>query len=114
MLTVRPHAENAWRERIVGLDERMPLLDGQLAPYINLDNAASTPAFRGVLETVQRFLPYYSSVHRGTGFKSRFSTAAYDEAHPPSHASLAPTRGRRRSSSGRTPPHRSRSGAFAR
>ena len=34
-----------------------------------------------VLEALQRFLPYYSSVHRGTGFKSRLSTAAYDEAH---------------------------------
>ncbi|MCZ7674516.1 MAG: aminotransferase class V-fold PLP-dependent enzyme [Chloroflexi bacterium] len=26
-------------------------------------------------------MPYYSSVHRGTGFKSRLSTAAYDRAH---------------------------------
>ena len=32
-------------------------------------------------EAVERFLPYYSSVHRGSGFKSRVSTAAYDEAH---------------------------------
>ena len=68
-------------ERIVGLDERVPLLDGRLAPYINLDNAASTPALGAVLDAVQRFLPYYSGVHRGTGFKSRLSTAAYDEAH---------------------------------
>ena len=59
----------------------MPLLDGRLARYIGLDNAASTPAFREVLDAVERFLPYYSSVHRGTGFKSRLSTAAYDEAH---------------------------------
>ena len=72
---------NRWRERIVGLDERLPLLDGRLAPYINLDNAASTPPFREVVDAVNRFLPYYSSVHRGTGFKSRLSTAAYDEAH---------------------------------
>jgi cysteine desulfurase / selenocysteine lyase len=70
-----------WRERIVGLDEQIPLLDGRLARYINLDNAASTPALCAVLDAVQRFLPYYSSVHRGTGFKSRLSTAAYDEAH---------------------------------
>ena len=56
-------------------------LDGRLAPYINLDNAASTPPLRDVLDAVQRFLPYYSSVHRGAGFKSRVSTAAYDEAH---------------------------------
>lgn len=72
---------NPWRARIVGLDERIPLLDGRLAPYINLDNAASTPALCEVLDAVQRFLPYYSGVHRGTGFKSRLSTAAYDEAH---------------------------------
>ena len=70
-----------WRERVVGIHERFPLLDGRLAPYVNLDNAASTPPFKEVLEAVQRFLPYYSSVHRGSGFKSRLSTAAYDEAH---------------------------------
>jgi selenocysteine lyase/cysteine desulfurase len=34
-----------------------------------------------VVDAVQQFLPYYSSVHRGTGFKSRLSTAAYDRAH---------------------------------
>jgi len=27
------------------------------------------------------FLPFYSSVHRGSGFKSRLSTEAYEEAH---------------------------------
>lgn len=72
---------NVWRERIVGLDESVPLIDGRQAPYINLDNAASTPPLREVVDAVQRFLPYYSSVHRGTGFKSRLSTAAYDDAH---------------------------------
>jgi selenocysteine lyase/cysteine desulfurase len=72
---------NAWRDRIVGLDERVPLLDGRRTPYVNLDNAATTPALRAVLDAVERFLPYYSSVHRGTGFKSRLSTAVYDEAH---------------------------------
>lgn len=58
-----------------------PLLDGRRAPYINLDNAASTTPLPAVWEAVQRFLPYYSSVHRGSGFKSRLSTAAYEEAH---------------------------------
>jgi selenocysteine lyase/cysteine desulfurase len=72
---------NGWRERIVGLDRKAPLLDGRLVPYINLDNAASTPPLRDVLEAMERFLPYYSSVHRGAGFKSRISTAAYDDAH---------------------------------
>ena len=34
---------NGWNERCVGLDEQLPLLDGRLARYIHLDNAASTP-----------------------------------------------------------------------
>src|SRR5262245_54498955 len=70
-----------WRDRIIGLKSKIPLLDGRLVPYINLDNAASTPPLHDVLEIVKRFLPNYSSVHRGVGFKSRLSTAAYDEAH---------------------------------
>ncbi len=59
----------------------MPLADGRLAPYINLDNAATTPPLQEVLDAIYEFLPYYSSVHRGAGFKSRVSTAAYDQAH---------------------------------
>jgi selenocysteine lyase/cysteine desulfurase len=70
-----------FRSRIIGIDHPIPLLDGRRVPYINLDNAASTPAMKDVMDAVERFLPYYSSVHRGTGFKSRLSTVAYDEAH---------------------------------
>ena len=70
------HDSHEWRARIVGLDEPLPLLDGRLARYINLDNAATTPPLRDVVDALQRFLPVYSSVHRGTGFKSRLSTAA--------------------------------------
>jgi cysteine desulfurase / selenocysteine lyase len=75
------NCSKGWRERIVGLENKLPLLDGRLVPYINLDNAASTPPLWDVLEAILRFLPYYSSVHRGRGLKSRISTAAYDEAH---------------------------------
>ncbi|MCM3901138.1 MAG: hypothetical protein ND866_05485 [Pyrinomonadaceae bacterium] len=52
-------SSNGWRERIVGLDTKQPLLDGRLVPYINLDNAASTPPLRDVVEAVHQFLPYY-------------------------------------------------------
>ncbi|MGH2536356.1 MAG: aminotransferase class V-fold PLP-dependent enzyme [Candidatus Promineifilaceae bacterium] len=69
------------RSRIVGIDQLVPLLDGRQVPYVNLDNAASTPPLRDVVEAIERFLPFYSSVHRGTGFKSRISTLAYDQAH---------------------------------
>ncbi|MFO7768363.1 MAG: aminotransferase class V-fold PLP-dependent enzyme [bacterium] len=47
---------------------------------MNLDNAATTPPFKAVAETVDRFTPWYSSVHRGTGYKSRLSTHVYEEA----------------------------------
>jgi selenocysteine lyase/cysteine desulfurase len=45
-----------------------------------LDNAASTPTLKAVQQTVNDFLIYYSSVHRGTGFKSQISTQAYEQA----------------------------------
>lgn len=68
------------RQQIVGIDQRVPLLSGEWRPYINLDNAASTPALKPVQQKVNAFLEWYSSVHRGTGFKSQLSTWAYEEA----------------------------------
>jgi selenocysteine lyase/cysteine desulfurase len=69
------------RDQVVGLDKKVPVLNGQMITYVYLDNAASTPALKAVLDKVNSFLPYYSGVHRGTGFKSRISTVAYDRSH---------------------------------
>jgi selenocysteine lyase/cysteine desulfurase len=69
------------RGMVVGADCEVPLLGGGRARYVYLDNAASTPALVAVKEALDRFMPFYSSVHRGTGFKSRLSTRAYDDAH---------------------------------
>jgi cysteine desulfurase / selenocysteine lyase len=68
------------RARFVGVDECVPTLGGRLVPYVNLDNAASTPALVSVMDAIDRFLPFYASVHRGTGYKSRLSTRIYEEA----------------------------------
>ncbi len=68
------------RDRIVGVKQRVPLLNGETRTYINFDNAASTPALSDVLDTVNTFMAWYASVHRGTGFKSRVATQAYDDA----------------------------------
>ncbi len=68
------------RDEVVGLAELVPVLDGQQVRYVNLDNAATTPALRAGVDAVEQFLPLASSVHRGTGFKSRVSTAAFEEA----------------------------------
>ncbi len=64
----------------VGVQTEVPLLDGTSRRYVNLDNAASTPALKAAKEAVDRFLVYYSSVHRGTGFKSQLATHVYEES----------------------------------
>ncbi len=68
------------RSLFVGLDAEIPLLSGSCRCYVNLDNAASTPSLKAVQQAVDDFLVYYSSVHRGTGFKSQISTHAYEQA----------------------------------
>ena len=58
----------------------MPLLDGSERPYVNLDNAATTPRCGTCSRRLDVFMPWYSSIHRGTGFKSAISSEAYDDA----------------------------------
>ncbi len=72
--------DSSFTNLFVGVDTKVPLLGGQLRRYVNLDNAASTPSLKSVQDAVNQFLPYYSSVHRGTGFKSQLSTQAYEDA----------------------------------
>jgi selenocysteine lyase/cysteine desulfurase len=65
---------------LVGADLLVPCLDGTERLYRDLDCAASTPAMASVADRVAGFLPSYASVHRGAGYKSRTSTAAYEAA----------------------------------
>ncbi len=68
------------RPRIVGANTMIPLFDGSLLRYVNLDSAASTPPLVRVQQAVDHFAPWYSSVHRGAGYKSRLSTHLYEHA----------------------------------
>jgi selenocysteine lyase/cysteine desulfurase len=65
---------------LVGDGMPVPCVDGQERPYLNLDSAASSNALPAVASRVAEFLPWYSSVHRGAGYKSRLATNAYEEA----------------------------------
>ena len=65
---------------VVGLKTMVPVVGGGERRYVNLDNAASTPALQPILDAVNRFLPWYSNVHRGTGFKSKLSSWAFEKA----------------------------------
>jgi cysteine desulfurase/selenocysteine lyase len=66
------------RAHVAGVEAMVPLYDGSSVPYVNFDNAATTPAFVPVIECVRQYQDYYSSIHRGTGFKSLLSTRVYD------------------------------------
>jgi len=65
---------------LVGDGALVPCIDGHDRPYVALDAAASTGALGSVLDRVREFLPSYSSVHRGAGYKSQLATAAYENA----------------------------------
>jgi selenocysteine lyase/cysteine desulfurase len=71
---------------LVGAGLLVPCLDGTDRPYRDLDCAASTPALQVVADRVTEFLPWYSSVHRGAGYKSRRATDAYERARESTHA----------------------------
>ena len=65
---------------VVGADHAVPLLDGSCVPQIFLDNGASTKQFRVVSDFIRDIEPYYSNIHRGTGFDSNFCTQRYEQA----------------------------------
>ena len=65
---------------LVGDGVAVPCLDGCDRPYLNLDTAASTSALPAAAARVADLLPWYSSVHRGAGYKSQLMTAAYEDA----------------------------------
>ena len=70
---------------LVGAGVEVPCIDGTARPYRDLDCGASTPALEVVADAVTEFLPWYSSVHRGAGYKSRRATTAYETARERTH-----------------------------
>jgi selenocysteine lyase/cysteine desulfurase len=58
----------------------VPVLGGGVVRHVNLDIAASAPALDAVAAYVARVLPYYSSVHRGSGYPSQAVTAIVEDA----------------------------------
>lgn len=67
-----------YRKFVCGVDAMVPLRDGRLVTSINFDNAATTPPFNSVIQEIIDFSPWYSSIHRGTGYKSMFSSKLYE------------------------------------
>jgi selenocysteine lyase/cysteine desulfurase len=70
---------NELRKLIIGTEQRVPLTNGKYVTAINFDNAATTPIFYSVLKEINHFAPWYSSIHRGGGYKSKVSSDIYEE-----------------------------------
>lgn len=68
------------RNMVIGADILVPIHNGRKVTGINFDNAATTPPFVRVMEAINEFAPYYSSIHRGAGYKSEISSSKYEEA----------------------------------
>ncbi|WP_434305775.1 aminotransferase class V-fold PLP-dependent enzyme [Clostridium botulinum] len=69
-----------YRYLVVGSDTKVPLYNGQLSSCINFDNAATTPPLVSVINSIVNFSPWYSSIHRGTGYKSQLSSKIYEDS----------------------------------
>lgn len=68
-----------FRDSIMGLDIKVPIGRGRYVTEINLDNAATTPPFKTVMDDVMNFSSWCSSIHRGTGYKSKLSSQVYED-----------------------------------
>jgi selenocysteine lyase/cysteine desulfurase len=65
---------------VIGADLDTGLPDGQTVRFAHLDYAASAPCVRAAADAVRDLLPWYGSVHRGTGLRSQVSTLEYERA----------------------------------
>ncbi|ABK62346.1 aminotransferase, class V superfamily [Clostridium novyi NT] len=69
-----------YRKLVVAVNTKVPLITGEYGQAINFDNAATTPPFKTVINDIIKFMYLYSSVHRGFGYKSQFSTKIYENS----------------------------------
>lgn len=72
------------RPEVIGEKDVVKTLHGE-HPYIFFDNAASTPTLKSVFDTLSAFMPYYSNVERGIGYKSFVSTEMFERAREAVH-----------------------------
>ncbi|MBL4936482.1 aminotransferase class V-fold PLP-dependent enzyme [Clostridium sp. YIM B02515] len=72
--------EAPYRYLVAGVDTQVPLANGNYGTYVNFDNAATTPPFNSVIKDIISFSPWYSSIHRGNGYKSQISSNIFESS----------------------------------
>lgn len=71
--------KSPYRHMVVGVNTKVPIVYGKMTTAINLDNAATTPPLIPVMNKINGFIPWYSSVHRGAGYKSIYTSNLYEQ-----------------------------------
>ena len=71
---------NSFRHLFIGLDKKVPIINNNEIIAINLDNAATTPVFKSVLDRISKACELYGAIGRGLGQKSEYSTKIYAES----------------------------------
>lgn len=61
-----------FRSLFIGLDVKIPLMDGSSRCYVNLDNAASTPPLKAVQQSVDIFLAITAAFIEGLASRVNF------------------------------------------
>lgn len=69
-----------YNKLLIGIDTKVKTLNGKNIVNINLDNAATTPPFKKVVDNIVRLSEYYGSIGRGAGQKAEFTTHIYHES----------------------------------
>lgn len=72
--------KSPFRKYVLGTETMIPLASNRLVKYINFDNAATTPPLKVVLKAINEFSPWYSSIHRGKGYKSLLTSRLYEDS----------------------------------
>ena len=64
---------------LMGVDSKVEILGGVKIRAVNFDNAATTPPFKCVLDSIINLSEYYGSIGRGAGQKAEVTTRIYNE-----------------------------------
>ena len=65
---------------LLGIDSKVNTIEKGRIRGINFDNAATTPPFKKVIDTIKCFSKYYASIGRGAGKKAEITTRIYNES----------------------------------
>ena len=72
--------KNDYHNLLLGIDSKVHTIEKGKIRGINFDNAATTPPFRRVIETITGLSNYYASIGRGAGQKAEITTRIYNES----------------------------------